>query len=252
MVLIVPKVVEENDSVTLVLTAPGMNEISVPLNYDTQSVDITVWKDTVTGTPQGKLVGAWLSEYIGRPVELFAKDHRAVRTLNPKHTPSESLFSHKPQTAFADGFPFLLLSQASIDKFAEGLPNPSFQITPKTFRPNIVIGNTEPFEEDSFIKIDIGGIPFVVAARSARCLMTNNNPATGVPDPNVFKHVMRVRRVDPGRRYDGCMGMNAIALVPNGKISVGGEIIVREKGTHNLKGIWHGHDHPINPELVEA
>ncbi|KAJ3316040.1 hypothetical protein HDV04_000249 [Boothiomyces sp. JEL0838] len=252
MVLIVPKVIVEGDSTTLVLNAPGMSELVVPLAYNHDSVDIIVWKDIVTGTSQGAEAAAWFSQYIGKPVQLFAKDKRRIRTLNQKHTPSVELFAHQPQTAFADGFPFLILSTASVEKFAEGLPEHPFQITPKSFRPNIVIEVPEPFDEETFIKVKVGNVPFVMAARSARCIMTNNNPETGIPDPNVFKHAMRTRRIDPGKKYDACMGMNAIALVDTGKIAVGDKIEVMEKGTHNLKGIWHGNSHPIDPDTIKV
>jgi len=47
------------------------------------------------------------------------------------------------------------------------------------FRPNILIENVDPHEEDNWKEILIGENKFYVAVRCTRCLLPNVNPETG-------------------------------------------------------------------------
>ena len=54
--------------------------------------------------------------------------------MSVKHVPSSEWFKESPETAFADGFPFLILLQASVDEFSKQSP-----VSTRNFRPNIVV-----------------------------------------------------------------------------------------------------------------
>ncbi|KAI8893517.1 hypothetical protein BC833DRAFT_608071 [Globomyces pollinis-pini] len=243
MVLIQPKLIFDGGKYpTLILNAPGMDEISINTIITSDPVFIPVWKSEVSGYIQSDLVSKWLSDFLGIDCSLFVKDPELERPLIKKHTPALDKFDYNPQTAFADGFPFLLLSEESVKDFSSQLPE-GIAIRLLTFRPNIVVAGLSPYEEDEILSLQIGTIQFFVAARTTRCRMVNNTPE-GVPGTEVLKLIQRIRRVDPGAKYEGCMGVNVIHRVANGTISVGDQLIINQKGVHDRRGIWNQSDTP--------
>lgn len=75
------------------------------------------------------------------------------------------------ETAFSDGFPFLLTSYESLKALNSALPQP---VPMNRFRPNIVVaGLEEAFEEDRWAEMDVTGGPrraaFQAPKPCARC-----------------------------------------------------------------------------------
>ena len=80
------------------------------------------------------------------PVRLVSKGE-SVRHLNPKYLPAvRDAFDHEPQTAFSDGWPFLILSEESIADLNTRLPKGPVQASARNFRPNIVVAGCLPYE----------------------------------------------------------------------------------------------------------
>jgi uncharacterized protein YcbX len=77
---------------------------------------------------------------------------------------------------FADGFPFLLISQSSLDDLNSKLKNP---VPMNRFRPNLVVEGGNPFQEDGWKKVKVGGVLFRVAKPCARCEITTVDQDTG-------------------------------------------------------------------------
>jgi len=71
-------------------------------------------------------------------------------------------------TSFADGYPFLLIGEASLDELNSRLDQP---LPMNRFRPNIVFSGGAPFEEDRLHDFTIGNIRFNGVKRCARCVM---------------------------------------------------------------------------------
>jgi uncharacterized protein YcbX len=241
LVLVQPRIEREN-GIVLILNAPKMPELRVPLQI-CDPVPIQVWKSQVMGMSQGQSAREWFSAYLGVDCELFVKDRTTIRTLSEKHTPHSSLFSYPTQTAFADGFPLLLLSEESVTEFKSHHPEPE-KVRPKTFRANVIIKGCIPYQEESFLKIRIGNVEFVVTARCTRCVMTNNDTETGIPGAYTLKLLMKHRRVDPGSKYEACMGMNMIHTSIGDMIRLGDPIEVQACAAHDRRGIWKGSKDP--------
>ena len=71
----------------------------------------------------------------------------SVRRLSPKYLPTVTdAFDHEPQTAFSDGWPFLILSEESIADLNTRLTNAPVQASARNFRPNIVVAGCLPYE----------------------------------------------------------------------------------------------------------
>jgi hypothetical protein len=96
-------------------------------------------------------------------------DH-SNRPVDPDYTVGEN------QVSFSDGFPFLLISEASLNDLNKRLPE---SVAMMRFRPNLVVKNTEPFEEDFWKFIRIGDCELQVVKPCSRCVLTTVDPETG-------------------------------------------------------------------------
>ncbi|MDP6308812.1 MAG: MOSC domain-containing protein [SAR324 cluster bacterium] len=156
---------------TLNLNAPGMSELSLPL-FPTagESQEVEIWGDRCeawTSSPQTK---KWISEFLGESCNIvFMPDH-SNRPVDPDYTVGEN------QVSFSDGFPFLLISEASLNDLNKRLPE---SVAMMRFRPNLVVKNTEPFEEDFWKFIRIGDCELQVVKPCSRCVLTTVDPETG-------------------------------------------------------------------------
>lgn len=126
-----------------------------------------VWGNHFTAHIAPDDVNQWLSSYIKRPVQL--------RWVGPEMTRRIRRFPEIP-LSFADGYPFLLINQASFEALQQRCPAP---IKLPQFRPNFVIDGVNAFAEDSWKVIRIGEVIFDVAKPCSRCILTTVNIETG-------------------------------------------------------------------------
>jgi len=188
------------------LSAPGMPDLAVGPCGD-QRVGVNVWGDTVSAAQAGHDADAWLSGFLARPCRLVCFPREQVRAVDPDFArPSD-------QVGFADGFPFLLISQASLDDLNSRLEHP---VAMRRFRPNLVVGGCEAFAEDNWRRIRIGGLEFSVAKPCSRCIIPAIDPQTGVRGKEPLQTLMGYRRRD-NKVY---FGQNLIHD-GNGRLAVG-------------------------------
>lgn len=150
----------------LVVVAPDMPILR--LNYRDFSSDyhsITVWNDTIEGQHCAESIDQWFSTYLKKPCRLMYFGDASQRKVKDS----------QQETAFSDGYPLLLISQASLDDLNTRLSEP---VTMAHFRPNIVVENTEDFAEDTWQHIRIGEVEFMVTKPCSRCVFTTINPNT--------------------------------------------------------------------------
>ncbi|HEX3854542.1 MAG TPA: MOSC N-terminal beta barrel domain-containing protein, partial [Polyangiaceae bacterium] len=149
-----------NDSITV--SAPGFSKLSLPEQHSAEQRTVRVWEDRVSACshPEGS---AWFSELLGGPHELVYMTDTERRPVNPARARAGDIVS------FADGYPFLLISEASLADLNARLDEP---ITMERFRPNIVIRDTEPYAEDSYAEVRLGAISFRGVKRCDRCVVT--------------------------------------------------------------------------------
>ena len=154
-----------------------------------------VWGDAFDAFHGDAAADRWFSDYLGTAVKLvwLGQSRRTQKTV-------------AAPLSFADGYPFLLLGQGSLDQLNRELPRP---VTMRHFRPNLVIADTLPFEEDDWAVVRIGEVVFDVVKPCTRCVLTTVDPATGVPDAagEPLQTLMRTRRFDDGMHF----GQNLVA-----------------------------------------
>jgi uncharacterized protein YcbX len=153
------------------LSAPGMEDLELPAAPSRPAaVEVRIWNDRCLAASSGAQAAHWLSRFLDSDVQLVYLPGERVRPLDPTYARPED------QTGFADGFPFLLISEASLDDLNRRLERP---LSMRRFRPNLVVSGCEPYAEDRWRRIRIGGIEFRVVKPCSRCIITTVDPQTG-------------------------------------------------------------------------
>ena len=155
----------------LSLNAPGMSKLCLPLiAIEGESQVVEIWGDICEAWTVNRQATKWISEYIGKSCKLVYMPDHSNRPVDADYAVGED------QVAFSDGFPLLLISEASLKELNRRLPE---RVTMKRFRPNLVVRNTEPYEEDRWEKIIIGECEFNIVKPCSRCILTTVDPENG-------------------------------------------------------------------------
>ncbi|MGX5175070.1 MOSC domain-containing protein [Aliikangiella sp. IMCC44653] len=195
------------------LNAPQQPTISVSKrNFTQQTREVSIWDDQCIAKVADDATNLWFSQFLGFAVSLVA--YHSNRPVDPNYSQAGDTVS------FADGFPLLIISQASLDDLNQRLAAP---VSMQRFRPNIVISGSQAFAEDNWQQIKIGSVIFDAVKRCSRCVLTTVDPETGQKDMNTEP----LRTLGQYRRGDGGVyfGMNLIprstgTIKLNDKLSV--------------------------------
>ncbi len=173
----------------------------------------TVWGDTFIAYTTTEQANAWFSDIIGESVQLLFTGEQSNR-VRPKI---------QQNVSFADGYPLLVISEASLQALNE---RSSEHHTMDQFRTNLVVSNTEAFAEDGWKRIRIGEVEFEAVKPCARCILTTVDPqsATFNQAKEPLVTMAKFRADASGNVY---FGQNLVAL-NEGIITVGDEIEVLE------------------------
>ncbi|MEP7289412.1 MAG: MOSC N-terminal beta barrel domain-containing protein [Chloroflexota bacterium] len=163
----------------LYLAAPGMPTVGIALHREPAPISkVQVWKDVCEAWDEGETLASWLSDYLHTPVRLVRMADNFVR-------PVDSRYALQPaQTGFSDGFPLLIVSEASLAELNRHLTARGSEPIPMSrFRPNLVVTGCDAFAEDTWRTVQIGSMTLDVVKPCARCVVTTVDQATGtVPD----------------------------------------------------------------------
>jgi uncharacterized protein YcbX len=155
----------------LILSAPGLPTLQVPEpSEDAPLRDIVLWKDNLRVPDAGAEAAAWVSEFLGKSARLVYVPRERTRRLG------NGFGEEDDRVAFADGFPLLLIGQASLEDLASRVGRPLEMLR---FRPNLVIDGSDAYAEDGWKRIRIGTVEFRLLAPCARCILTTVDPQTG-------------------------------------------------------------------------
>jgi len=193
------------------LSAEGMEAIEVvSANVTTTThklISVQVWQDLCDAIDCGDIAAQWLSQFLRVDCRLVYFPNDGVRPLDSSYA------NRGDRTAFSDGFPILLTSEASLEDLNNRMKVP---IQMQRFRPNIVVGGCAAFAEDTWRLIQIGEIKFRVVKPCSRCGIPNIDPVTANKEQEPSKTLISYRRRD-GKIY---FGQNVISN-SQGNISVG-------------------------------
>jgi uncharacterized protein len=204
------------------LSAPGMPEMYLPLQFSQLSAaparSVTVWKDSCEAADEDEEIATWLSAYLHLKVRLVRIGSDFRRPVDDRYAPQPA------ETRFTDGFPLLVVSEASLDDLNSRLVERGAEPVPMgRFRPNLVVTGCAAFAEDTWRTIQIGSVTLDIVKPCARCVMTTVDPKTGtIPDAAEPLATLNTFRKRNGKVM---FAQNAIHRAP-GALAVGAQVNV--------------------------
>ena len=201
----------------MVLRAPGMLALHVKLDEVEAPARVRVWGDEVAAFDMGNTAAQWFSDFLGTRARLVRFDPDHKRACDPEWTDRTDALNQ-----FSDGFPVLVVSEASLAHLNNKLvASGSPAVSMLRFRPNVVLGSASdavaqtPHEEDRLDVLHIatgeGNLLLKPVKPCVRCPITDIDMLTAVSSHEV-SDMLRSYRSDP--RVGGAVtfGMNAVVL----------------------------------------
>jgi uncharacterized protein YcbX len=167
------------------LEAPGVEPLQLELEAEGDRREVEVWGDRVSAVSLGAVAERWFSSWLGRPCTLVRMPPDTVRPVDVDHAGP----GHR--VGFADGYPFLLLSEGSLDELNRRLEIP---LPMDRFRPNVVVDGCPPHAEDRWRRLRIGEVELRVVKPCSRCSITTVDQATGARGPEPLATLAGYRR----------------------------------------------------------
>ncbi|MEU6180187.1 MOSC domain-containing protein [Streptomyces coeruleorubidus] len=203
------------------LSAPGMEPLTVPVPRPLDTLPVEIFRDKVDAVAaEDEAAHAWCSAYLGIDARLAYMDDPATRRpVDPEYArPGETV-------SFADGFPLLLTTTASLDALnaliAQGDHADEGPLPMDRFRPSVVVAGTDAWAEDDWSRLAIGDVSFRVAKTCGRCVVTTTDQGTGERGREPLYSLGRHRRLDGKLVF----GQNLVPL-SRGTIRVGDPVSI--------------------------
>jgi uncharacterized protein YcbX len=181
--------------------------------------DVRVWRAQLRGHDAGDEAAAALSGFLGTDARLVRFDDARPRRVNPDYAGTT-----KATTLYADGYPVLVVSQASLDDLNARLAGRGIAPLPMNrFRPNLVIDGVEAYEEDHVETLEIGSVTLRLVKPCTRCEVTTTDQQTTRRSHEPLLTLSTYRRDD--RLAGVTFGMNAIVIGGAGRsLCVGDDV----------------------------
>ncbi|KAL6077710.1 MOSC domain-containing protein [Balamuthia mandrillaris] len=261
LALVVPSFTETH----LQVEAPGKDPLEIPLSREDEDLkqrqEVRVWGGVYPAIDEGDEAAAWFSDYLNlgnedgslTEVRLFRMPQDHARLVEEEYRVEGACNT----ASFADGYPFLLISEASLEELNfrirqqqqqnEGIEGEEGEVVLPMwrFRPNIVVRTVgerqKPFVEDEWFKIQIGedeteaddGEVFYVVKACTRCKLTTVDHERGEfagPEP---LQTLGTFRLD--QQKQPMFGQNLLQKNRRGRVRVGDRVQVLELKTDRRK-----------------
>lgn len=173
---------------------------------------VKVWDDELMAEIVDKDINDWFSQQLGQEVNLVYQSEDSIRRVDKKFAVSEV-----EHTSFSDGYPILVISEASLDELNSKCPE---QIPMERFRPNMVIKYCDAFFEDRLKEIIINNTKLYGVKPCARCIMTTINQETFEKSKEPILTLSKFRKFE----HRILFGQNVV-VHKTGTIAVGDKIV---------------------------
>lgn len=185
---------------------PFKNE---PLSTPIQS---KVWDDEVVVHEVSQDLSTWFTQQLGMNCKLVEFPENHPRPVDERFRVGNN------HVSLADGYPFLIIGQSSLDDLNGRLEQ---RLPMNRFRPNLVFTGGQPYEEEQWKNFSIGNKRFVGVKPCARCVLTTIDQQTGMAGKEPLATLATYRKKE-NKIY---FGQNVIAL-DHEEIFEGDEIVV--------------------------
>ncbi len=178
-----------------------------------EAIEVEVWSDRLQAYGVRKEISEWFSDHLKTPARLVRMTEASLRSKQLKVAP------HKIELSFADGYPYLILGDASMQALNSRLDQ---ALPMDRFRANIIVTTTEAHEEDTWQDaFQLGRAQLKVIKPCARCQVTTIDQETGVKGIEPLKSLATYRQWDNKIWF----GANAICA-QEGIVKVGDRAVI--------------------------
>lgn len=177
---------------------------------------VTIWDDEVQAIEIDPAYSNWFSEQLNFACRLVFFPEPNTRDVDPKYAKNHE------QVSLADGYPFLMIGQSSLNDLNSRLEVP---LEMRRFRPNFVFTGGKPYEEEQWKRLRIGSSSFLGVKPCARCILTTVDPDSGEKGREPLLTLSKYRKVENKIFF----GQNLIGIEHN-EINEGDEINVEIAG----------------------
>ena len=144
-----------------------------PAETGDERMSVVLHGREVVGHRTAKSADAWFSRFLGQPARLIYQTDEDQRLCDPDFAVAPG----EDKVGFADAFPYLISTRATLDRVNGLLAEP---VPMDRFRPNIVIGGTGPDAEYGWKRLAAGEAEFSIVKPCTRCVMTTIDQERGI------------------------------------------------------------------------
>jgi uncharacterized protein len=200
----------------LLLSSPAGSGPALDLNHEGETRQVQVWRASVPAFDAGADAAQFVSDLLGRPLRLVRFDPRHRRLANQDWTAGLEV-----PTLFSDGYPMLVLSQASIADLAARVGH---DLPVQRFRPNLLLGGVGAYAEDGAMEMVLGNVRIALTKACTRCVITTIDHVSGERTGEEPLRTLKAYRHDPALR-GVVFGRNAYATAGVGGTLRRGEAV---------------------------
>ncbi len=223
MAIVKVEIAKENLRVTF-----DSSKKSIPFAPETnETTSVKIWSSRCRAKIYDDETNEWFSEVLQTKCRLALMPEETRRRVSYFYA------AHKGDVvSFADGYPFLIIGESSLDDLNSKLENP---VPMNRFRPNFVVSGSEAFAEDDWKLIKIGDAIFHVVKPCARCVMTTIDQKSGEKQGSEpLKTLAKFRIPKRSIKKKILFGQNLIAENAGATVKVGNKIEVLEFSNKKL------------------
>jgi uncharacterized protein YcbX len=193
-----------------------MPHLQISINeLPNNSQNVQIWDDYCNSLVYSSEVNDWFSDALDTFCKLVFMPNTTRRKTSTKY------YEKSKDVSFADGYPYLIIGERSLEHLNSKLDEPVNMIQ---FRPNLVFSGGKEHEEDGWKEIKIGKINFAVVKPCARCVITTIDTESGNKNKEPLSTLSNYRKFNKKIMF----GQNAIAL-SEGTLSIGDKITILKK-----------------------
>jgi uncharacterized protein len=194
-----------------------LQSITLPFKTEySKKINVTVWDDVCEALEADEDINNWFSDMLDMRCKLVYMPNSTKRSVDKRYAANNEI------TSFSDGYPILMIGQASLDMLNQKLTEP---LPMNRFRPNMVFTGGHAHIEDGMAAFTIEALNFLGVKPCARCVMTTIDQQTAKAGKEPLK-TLSAYRMKNNKIY---FGQNVLQQ-QHGFIKIGDEIkILRQQ-----------------------
>jgi len=185
---------------SLLLNHENATQLEIPLHsHNNRRIPVTIWNDQNNAILVSAHASIWFSEILNVDCDLVYLPESEQRWVDKYFARNDE------KVGFADGFPLLVLSRASIDELNQQLDE---EVNINRFRANIVLDDCPAHAEDDWATITVNNISIRLAKPCSRCIIPSIHQQTAEKHPTLLRTLASYRRRE-GKVFVGQNGIHS-------------------------------------------